>query len=147
AISSQRLPDEFPASLLMIAGRLQDGRIVLHDAGSFTQPSPGSDRVELEVAVVDDSNRIVPLGTVRDFVTREVATRYRGRRGQSTAFQRFAPRASIVGGNSIAAISTGESGIIELRDPTGNATQALTLPLKRRAVSDEIRAAQIATEL
>src|SRR5690606_22236536 len=109
--------------------------------------SPGSDRVELEVAVVDDSNRIVPLGTVRDFVTREVATRYRGRRGQSTTFQRFSPRASIVVWNSIVAISTGESGIIELRDPTGNATQALTLPLKRRAVSDEMRAAQIATEL
>jgi hypothetical protein len=145
-----------------IAGLLSTGELLLHGAatwgGQQTDSLNRSLAGVIAATIVSGDPNAAPelrgtaaairtLGVVPDMQGALVETRYRGRVRSAWQPVRLGGSAQLAAWDSVYATVVASQGVIELRDANGTLGARIEIPVRRRAVTPDMRDARIAQEL
>lgn len=146
-VRSIQLPESFPNTLGRIAGRFEDGRLLLSSMEVLQLPDADTvTRVPISVEVVSAGGSARQIMDVPGIAVTRMTTRYRGRLGTRPAAVRFGPRTHVILWNGYIVVETGEHARIGVYDLQGAELRHFEFPFRRRAVTRQLREAAVEAE-
>ncbi len=131
-----------------VAGVLPDGRLILHSAGrveSTTSDTAFRSAALVEVQPITGARQ--SIASIPDLAELTVLQRVRGRDQRINKVLSFTPRARIKLWDTLVTTSQGDVYRISMRAPSGTLLREISIPLRRRPVTQQMKDDAIATAL